>query len=163
MRRFLRRLPARAQHPTVPGPTPPSTWMSFEGNLVRNSLTLGTHSFMNFCPPLPVLIHDAFFVSHHYRSAREAYSTRGESYIPGTTVMTRIMSTELPSLSVTAVLGVAGEIATADRIPVDLISSTSSCADSDHIQLALAICTLRARRDGDFETDRGPEELRGGT
>jgi hypothetical protein len=45
--------------------------------------------------------------------------------------MTNIISTELPSLSVIEVLGVEGEIATADLIPVDLINSTSSCADSE--------------------------------
>jgi hypothetical protein len=45
--------------------------------------------------------------------------------------MTNIISTELPSLSVIEVLGVEGEIATADLIPVDLINSTSWCADSE--------------------------------
>lgn len=46
--------PAFAQHPTVPGPTPPSTWMSMLGKRVRSSATLGTQAAMNFCPPLPV-------------------------------------------------------------------------------------------------------------
>lgn len=45
--------PARAQHPTVFGPTPPSTWMSLVGNRVRSSATLGTHDCMNFWPPAP--------------------------------------------------------------------------------------------------------------
>ena len=49
--------------------------------------------------------------------------------------MTKIISTEFPSLSVTALLGVEGEIATADLIPVDLINSTNSCADSKRVDL----------------------------
>jgi len=47
--------PALAQHPTVPGPTPPSTWMSILGKRVRSSATLGAHEAMNFWPPLPVV------------------------------------------------------------------------------------------------------------
>lgn len=76
--------------------------MSLLGNRVRSSATLGTHSRMNFCPPLP-----------------------------GTTVMTSIMSTLLPSASEMAEAGVAGEMATAARILCEWIKVTSSCASSE--------------------------------
>lgn len=44
--------------------------------------------------------------------------------------MTRSMSTEFPRASVMAEEGVSGEMATAARIPVEWMSSTSSCAFS---------------------------------